>query len=746
MDLRSIFLVIRRRIGIIVVITILALAVVVVLISRMKPSFEASVVLYIQSNPDSNSTNYNLIMAGEQLAQTYSEVLKGQTVLQTTINELQLSTTVVDLTEDVIVEQVKGTQLIKVKVKNSSAEQAALIANTIAQNFIAQIQALQSERYTVSMRKILERLASEQATIADLQAQMDIFNAESVGLTTDLDQQKLLLTDLRSDLRSAEKNAQVLNLAMAQLSDSVKITEEARTLFPGTANTTVVTVMVAQPPAAEGSDFAMTRSSDQLALTFSQMVTSRVVLDETIQKLELPFTVDQLAVQINAQPIAGTQLITISLVSSLPEKRLEIANTLAAVFVNHARGMIAEPYQNRLTGIQDQKLNLQAAITLAQEKIKTLTEDKIRVDTNLSRLNADLLNHNNTIRSLQNSYDQMSGSSSTTTDTVVVAEAAQIPEEPVDHRLVYLVIAIAMGGAGGIGLAFLLEHLEDRLYSRHDVESALCLNVLGTIGRLPVDSQELYILEAPTSQITEDFRILAINIRLHGTDKPIRRLMVASPSAQEGKSVVTANLAVALARTGLKVVVVDADLRVPHVHRIFNCQQSLGLTDAMLINRSLNHFLKPTAQSGLSILTSGSLPSDPLDIFNSPQFPPLLDRIDQKADLVLFDSPAILSLADSSVLATRVDGVILVVRAGKTNGQDAKEAVARLQQAAVPVVGVVLNGITSRSNYYNYNRQNRFGVRRMVRVGRRLAEQISSDSKDLFARFPRFLKKLFRKT
>jgi capsular polysaccharide biosynthesis protein/MinD-like ATPase involved in chromosome partitioning or flagellar assembly len=739
-ELRWILAVIWRRIWIIIIIPILALSTMYFVASHEAPVYQSSVVLYIQPNSDPSTNNYNMIMAGQQMAITYGEVLKGASVMQLVIDKLGLKETPNSLSKKVTVEPVKNTQLINVTVIDPSAQQAALLANTLANTLIAQVKILQSERFTESIKSIQQKLDTENTTIAEIQTNIDSLNAQNVDLDVELNGQELQLGDLRSDYRALQQKQQALQLALSQLPDSVKIAEEAQvSLIHPTQS--IITVMVSQPPAAAGTDFAVSQSPDQFALTFAQIVTAPPVLEATIKELDLAITADQLSSIVTVKPIFGTQLIEITVVNSslddkltlTPALYLMITNSLAKNFVTHAQSMIAEPYNNRLSIIQDQVKTLSASIDQLQNEIKAITATKVQGATDLSRLNNDLANHLNTSRSLQTSYDQQQTSAANSTDTVVIADKATPAKTPIDHRLTYFLIVSALGVVVGVGFAFLSEQLDDRFRTREDLTATLGLTFLGTIGKMDRGTPELVMAADPNSSIAEDFRVLATNIRFSGLDKPLRKLLVTSPKSEDGKSMVAANLAFALAQEGLKVAIVDADLRLPRLQTIFNCDSNKGLTDVILerlktlegvdgvvrlerlgilegTDGNIDGALQPTQVRNLRILTSGHIPPEPTKILTSPLFTKILDELAQIVDIVVIDSPAILAVADTSILCPMVDGVVLIVRSGHTNDRDGKEALVRLRQANAQLIGGILNDKTRHGDQHAYYRRKSRGL------------------------------------
>jgi succinoglycan biosynthesis transport protein ExoP len=288
---------------------------------------------------------------------------------------------------------------------------------------------------------------------------------------------------------------------------------------------------------------------------------------------------------------------------------------------------------------------------------------------------------------------------------VVVIETAQIPERPVGRRrTLYTALAALVGVMLTVGVAFLLEHLDDTIKTPDDVSQTLGLATLGTIGRLAKREEELVVAAQPFSPVTEAFRVLRTNIRFSSVDRPLRTLLVTSPSLAEGKSITVANLAVAMAQAGLSVVALDADLRRSRLHQLFDLDpRREGLTKALL-EGSINGRLHPAEVEGLRVLPSGELPPNPAEMLGSQRMQELLHELAQQVDVVVLDGPPVLPMADAAVLAQAVDGVLLVLYAGHTRREAARHAVESLHQVGANLVGVILNAVpTHKGSYYYYH-------------------------------------------
>jgi non-specific protein-tyrosine kinase len=212
----------------------------------------------------------------------------------------------------------------------------------------------------------------------------------------------------------------------------------------------------------------------------------------------------------------------------------------------------------------------------------------------------------------------------------------------------------------------------------------------------------LIVLRDPRSLAAEAYRTLRTNIQFSSLDRPLHTLLATSTAPDEGKSTTLANLAVTMAQAEQRVVLVDCDLRRPSLHTLFGMPNEEGLTSALLEGEDAPLPLRPTEVQGLSLLTSGPLPPRPPDLLGSRRMEALIARLRAEADMVLFDTPPVIAVSDAAVLATRLDGVLLVLQAGKTRRDRAREARTMLEKVKAHIVGVVLNNARLEPGYGYY--------------------------------------------
>ncbi len=213
----------------------------------------------------------------------------------------------------------------------------------------------------------------------------------------------------------------------------------------------------------------------------------------------------------------------------------------------------------------------------------------------------------------------------------------------------------------------------------------------------------LVTISNPRSPVAEAYRTLRTNLDFSGLDKPLRSMVVTSASPDEGKSTTLANLAVTMAQAGKKVIIVDCDLRRPSLHQVFNARNSAGITDLMRDEALMaNPPLQDTPIPNLKLLTSGQLPPNPAELLGSRRMAEIIACLLAQAEVVLFDAPPIIAVTDAALLAAKVDGVLLVVSAGKTKREHARKAKLLLDKVNARLIGTVLNNVKFDSSLQYY--------------------------------------------
>lgn len=187
-------------------------------------------------------------------------------------------------------------------------------------------------------------------------------------------------------------------------------------------------------------------------------------------------------------------------------------------------------------------------------------------------------------------------------------------------------------------------------------------------------ARKLITLEDPKSPISEQFRTLRTNISFSTPGADLQTLLVTSSVQQEGKSTVSANLAVVFSQNNAKVLFIDADMRKPTVHNTFGVKNAVGLSTFLTAQSTLNQSIQPTEVANLDVMTAGPIPPNPSELLNSIGFDDMLEQLKEYYDLIIFDSPPVLSVTDSQIISSKVDGIVLVIDKQDNNKANVKEA------------------------------------------------------------------------
>ena len=415
-----------------------------------------------------------------------------------------------------------------------------------------------------------------------------------------------------------------------------------------------------------------------------------------------------------APPIATSQagsadVIEVKAEHTDPATAARIADTYAQAYIDYRRTQAVDDILAASNQIQTKIDELQREIDVVE------TEARSAGPQQSPAAGAILAARSEGLRSQQNVFkeklNQLQVATALNTGGAQLVNPASVPTSPVRPKP--LTDGVLFGSVGlvlGVGLAFLLEYLDDTVKTKEHLERAIGGNipVLGLIPEIErgdrTGSREATLV-SPTSRPAEAYRALRTAVQFLGVDRP-QVLQVTSASLSEGKTTTVVNLASAFARAGAKVVLADCDLRRPRVNDFFGIPNSPGLTSVLLGEDSLTNVMHKADQ--LYVLPSGPRPPNPSELLGSLRTRELLKNLKSVADIVLLDSPPLLPVTDASVLAGRVDGVLLVVMAGTTTRRPLQRAVELLRQMQAPIVGAVLTGVGVDSGYgygYEYSYQ-----------------------------------------
>lgn len=458
------------------------------------------------------------------------------------------------------------------------------------------------------------------------------------------------------------------------------------------------------PGSAGGNDYSLLLLEQRLAQTYVEIINTGPVRQEVIERLNLPFAADTLATMLSVAALPDTKIIVISVEDSDPVRAAEIANMVGAVFIaqNQARESVryAGPIANweaRIGQIGDEIQALETQINAAGPAGESAVLSRLETQLNEARIRYTEAFSN---------LNELQVAQAKESSNLVQVEPAQPPATPIRPRTaINTVIAAVAGGMIAAGIIFLVEHFDDTIKTPQQILEATDLPTLGIIAVIKSDNRTSRPVAAcsPGDPIAEAYRVLRANLNFAAPGGARGALLITSALPGEGKSTTAANLAVVLAQTGQRVILVDADLRRPIQHQVFEVANSHGLTTAILDNRStIGDHLQSTKIANLAVLASGPIPPNPAELLDAQRLAQVLAMLGQEADLIILDTPPTLGAADVSILAPLVNGCLLVVEVNKTPRAALAQAVERLQKANAFMVGTVINRLKPGRGVYSY--------------------------------------------
>lgn len=467
-------------------------------------------------------------------------------------------------------------------------------------------------------------------------------------------------------------------------------------------------------------------ASDQLIQTEAELAVSNTVLREVASQHQ-GLSVDELAKRVNATPKLDTQLFEISVVDPNPVNAAILANEVAAALIKHQQQVFQAdngPHQ------QTQSLQQNLTATQAQMNAITIQIGKLRAGGGSEQQMTGLITQ---LNGLQQHYDQLQSTLaqlqlavSQNDNFLQIAQPAQVTSRPVQpNTLLNTAAGLLTGLLLGILLSVLSEQLDTRIRAQEELTHLLERPVLATIWQ----SSPADIVHPQDDSVNiEAFRILRTGIGFASVDKPVRTLAVTSAQPRDGKSVIAANLAIFMAKTGKRTLLIDADLRRPTLHLLFGLSLTgkdlRGLSDAIMAagtsdvsptsnaqqrlfvsvvpgpvreeslptGFSLDEFVYNTNIPNLQIMPAGLLPPNPTELLESQAMQRFLAALKHcQAEMIIFDTAPLLGLSDASILASKVDGALVVLDITRTTKKALAQTNALLKQASSNVLGYIVN-------------------------------------------------------
>lgn len=483
------------------------------------------------------------------------------------------------------------------------------------------------------------------------------------------------------------------------------------------ASTTLLIGNALADPNPSGGDFVL---GEQLAQTYVDLANLPQLQVSVMENLGLNNLPDY---TVNHQP--NTQLIKIDVTDTNPERAMAVANELAKQLILRTPAAADQENLARQQFVSEELDDLQVEILETKDRIAVKQEELAESFSarEISDLQDEISTLENKLNAMQTNYASLLASTQQGAANVIsVVQEATLPKRPVgpNQRLTILATGL-IGFVLASGAAYLLVHLDDSVQSPEEIEHLTGLSTLTGIAKIRQKKKEseLITMREPRSPISEAFRSLRTGIQFSDIDAEQHILLVTSALPSEGKSSIASNLAVVMAQSGQKTLLIDADLRKPVQHRFFNISKEPGLINLLFSldlnsddetkERILKQFISQSPVPDLHVLSSGAIPPNPSELLGSIKMKGVLNLLSKYYDYIILDSPPVLPVTDAVIMSTLAQSVLLVVSVGQTSRNQLKQSVERLREVKANIVGTIMNGLTRNNDaYHYYYYQNRY--------------------------------------
>ncbi|MBI4494677.1 MAG: polysaccharide biosynthesis tyrosine autokinase [Chloroflexi bacterium] len=487
--------------------------------------------------------------------------------------------------------------------------------------------------------------------------------------------------------------------------------------------------------------------AERLARTYADLINSWPILERAAAKLGLDPGQRELMGNTDVRLIRDTQLLQVSVEHTDPQLATDLANAIAEAFIEENSAAQQGRFQASRENLGRQVEQLARELdqrTRALDDLKGQAAPAGQVGearlTEIARLQKEIAEFQQTYANLLRSYEEIRVAEARSLNTVTVAQPARLPTTPIKPAvLLNTLLGAVVGLLLGLGIIVLLEYLDDTLSDPERVAQIVRLPTLALVGQFPSDLKSRVVVgteHAPGesgahlngngkhdskhdghngygygygyghyhTSVVEAYRVLRTNLQFTGLERPLRSILMTSAGPGEGKSTTAANLAAALAQAGFRTLLIDADLRRPSVHQLFELPNRSGLTTLLLQECAAEEYLQATTVPNLRVLPSGPIPPNPSELLASRRMSARLKEFAQLADYVILDSPPVLLVSDPLALASQVDGVLLVINARGARSGAVLRAREALEKVGAHLAGTILNRFQQKSRGYYYPR------------------------------------------
>jgi succinoglycan biosynthesis transport protein ExoP len=654
--------------------------------------YEAGATLMVDPGArNSGVLQFGYQPTGSNLIQNYCQVINSRTVAEKAAERLagdsryrprQAGSPLVDnLMRQISATPIRSTDMIRVTARASTAEEAAIIANTAVDVFIEQQIALVRGEFTEQRQFLEEQIPEILDRLRDAEERLKEFkeshkfvalSEEAKSVTEKLAEFDKMYSEVQTDINTSTSRLNYLNKQLA---------EQQKNLPEDMAK-------VSSPYILE-----LRKQIVNLESAYSMYLVQGLPEDNP-KMLDLKAGIDEA----KANLVEETRQIGTQGIPSLDP--LSSARELFDTIV----GLEAE-----VVALEAKRDALSAVRRTYGQKMEALPETEL----DLARLERERELDANTYQMLVQKHEEVKIAEAGKMSNISVVDTAQLPTAPIEPRKARnLLFGAVVGLVLGLGGAFAMDYADTSIKTPMDVDRTGNLTILGSIPRVKAKSRKhdrasgiaahMITHHPARSPLAESYRTIRTNLQFMSPDRPIRTLLVSSPIPGEGKSTIAANLAITMAQMGLKTLLVDSDFRKPVLRKVFGVLREEGLTDLLTGKVGLAEAVSPTEVENLTLLPAGGIPPNPTELLGSKRMESLIEQVKNDYDYTIFDSPPVLAVTDAAILGSKLDGALLIASAGKTGKAALKRTREILERVRTNVLGVIMHMVKPVSGRYSY--------------------------------------------
>ncbi|MBD2410732.1 lipopolysaccharide biosynthesis protein [Nostoc calcicola FACHB-389] len=657
------------------------------------PSFKVAGTNLVPSYSEGgDSGDLKSLVATQNPISTQMEVISSPPLLQQTIDKLQLKDNegkpleIEELQKSLTLKIIGGTDVLRITHASRSPEEAAAVINTIMSLYLENDILTNRSEAAATRQFMAKQLPKTQAAVNNAEVALRIFK------------QKYRIADLSEETKSAVNIIgnldSEINTVQAQLDEVNAQTNELRQKVNLNSQQAIAVSALSQSPAVQGILTQLQDVDRQLASERSRFQDDNpVIVNLEAKKASLKNLLQQQIPQ------------TIGNQTEVPQNLLQIGELRQSLIQNFLQSEVQR------FGLAKRLSSLYNSRSSYEQRVKSIPQ----LIQNQRELERKLEVAESTYQTLLKKVQELQLVENTNTASSRIIAQALVPKESVKTKQLIVLVLGVMVGLFLATITILFLGMRDRsLKTLKEVRDVFRYTLLGiiplsvkkvrsTYSRAESITQKIAVRDTPYSLTSEMYRMIQANLKFLSSDKVLKTIVVTSAVPKEGKSTVSANLAAAIAQLGRKVLLIDADMRVPSQHHLWELTNAVGLSE-VLVDQAEFDIAVSKVMDNLDILTAGVRPPNPLALLDSKRMASLIESFPSQYhyDFVIIDAPPLLLAADALTLSQMTDGILLVARPGVVDSNSAKAAQEMLERSNYNVLGLVVNGIIDKNESSSY--------------------------------------------